>query len=198
MDVTAVILSAEPVTREIPGVLVHSHVSTFDSAEGLLAARKAAIERITTPWFFFLDDDDELPFDFQRVLGLCTAVSTPIAYTDEIIRLNADTAYAKEFGPTEIRRRSKPYSQHDHIEDHCLIHHLAVCRTDAARWALTRVPDGHYGFEPLVWFEVAKGGATYIPEVGYIWNRRDKSMSKQPGMLRAMVLATAWAHRNRT
>jgi len=42
MDVTAVILSAAPVTAVVPGVVVVPHVSRFADAAGLLVLRLAA------------------------------------------------------------------------------------------------------------------------------------------------------------
>lgn len=187
MNVSAVVLSSKPVALEIPGVTVVPHVSTFADAAGLLRARLAALQKVKTEWFFFLDDDDELPADYLRVLGRCMAVDTPLAYTDELVRLSD--------GREQVRR-SAPYSQDRHVQDFCLIHHLAVCKTEAARRAARKIPRGTYGVEPLLFFQVAKEGATYIDEVGYIWNK-GSGLNRHPSLLIGLVQSATWAHRNR-
>jgi len=190
-DVTAVILSAslQRARRSIDGVRVLTHVGRFGDAAGLLDARLAALQRVDTEWFFFLDDDDELPPDYLRVLDLCKTAGTPIAYTDEKI--------AHESGGF-IVRKSSDYSADKFIANRMLIHHLAVCRTEAALRASSVIPRGTYAVENLLFFEVAKGGATYIPEVGYIWHRRNTGLSRHPSILIGMIQSATWAHRNRT
>ena len=188
MSVSAVILSKRPVSRLIPGVTVVPFVSEFSCARGLLQARLESIKRVQTDSFFFLDDDDELPADYLRVLELCEAVDTPLAYTDELITGQRLTPFV---------RRSAPYSEDAFIEDPTLIHHLAVCKTDAALRASAVVPRGLFMFENLLWFQVAKEGATYVPEVGYIWNRSATGLSRDPSILTSLVQSSTWAYRHR-
>lgn len=179
MDISAVVLSAKPVSTTLPGVSVVGHVSTFADAAGLLDARLAALEKVRTEWFFFLDDDDELPPDYLRVLERCVGAGTPLAYTDESIN--------------GVRRRSAPYSQGAHLRDALLVHHLAVCRTDAARRAARLIPRGTFAVEPLLYWQVAKEGATYIDEVGYLWHRRAAGLSRHPTLTRGLVRSMLWA-----
>lgn len=188
-DVSAVILSKAPVERVVPGCAVVPFISTFSEARGLLDSRIASLERIDTEWFFWLDDDDELPEDFPRVLAKCLKVKTPLAYTDELVT-NADgTAY---------RRCGQKYSQDAHIDNMTLIHHLAVCKTEVARDAAKRIPRGLYAVENLLFFEVAKQGVTYINEIGYVWHRRKTGLNADPSLLIGLVQSATWAHRNRS
>lgn len=178
MGVTAVVLSAQPVTLQVPGVTVLGHVGAFGSAAGLLAARFAAIERVRTSHFFFLDDDDELPEDFGRVLDQCLRRRAAVAYTNELVVRPDGSACV---------RRSAPYRREDWRRSLTVIHRLAVCRTAAALRAMARVPRGRYGFEPLLYPEIAKEGAAWVDEVGYIWRQRAGSLSHNPDVMLGMA-----------
>lgn len=193
MDISAVVLSAMPVCVALPGINVVNHVSAFTDAAGLLDARLAALGKVRTEWFFFLDDDDALPPDYLRVLDLCVGVGAPLAYTDELIRM---PAYFDGHVP-EFRRKSGPYSQEAHLQDALLVHHLAVCNTDAAQRAARIIPRGTYAVEPLLYWQVAKEGAAYVDEVGYIWQRRKTGLSRHPTLTRGLVRAMLWAQEHR-
>lgn len=186
MDVSAVVLSAKPVQLLLPGVEVVGHVSRFDDPAGLLDARIASLEKIKTEWFFFLDDDDHLPDDYLRVLDLCIRAGTPLAYTNELI-VDQNRQYV---------RRSGHYSQSAHLMNRTYVHHLAVCRTAAALDAAKFIPRGNYGVEPLLYFQIAKQGATWIDEIGYVWCASGNGLSMHSDMLTAMTSSTIWAGRN--
>jgi len=188
MDVTAVILSSKPVTTTIPGVAVVSHVSTFSDAAGLLNARIAALDKVLTERFFFLDDDDVLPDNYLDVLERCIDTGAAVAYTNELIRLEDGT---------ERVRKSGPYSQSAHFSDFMLIHHLAVCRTDAARRAAAVIPRGTYGAESLLFFQAAKEGAQWVDEIGYVWVPKKTGLSNHPSLLIGHIQSATWASRNR-
>ena len=183
MNISAVILSASPIEKQIEGVEVLAHVSRFSDAEGLLEARAAAVRKVKTPWFFFLDDDDELPADYLRVLRRCMDAGVPLAYTHELVR---------EEGKPDVVRRSEPYSQALHQRTPLLVHHLAVWRTADATAALERLPRGTYAIEPLLGWELAKGGTALIDEVGYIWNRSKTGLSRHPSLQRGLVRSLLW------
>lgn len=187
--ISAVILSKKPVRTKIDGVRVVNHVSTFNDARGLLNARLQALKKVSTEWFFYLDDDDELPTDYARVLERCTSVDTPLAYTDEKIT-SADGSFKV--------RKSSEYSEDKFVSDFMLIHHLAVCKTGSALNAAKVIPVGDYTVENLLFFAVAKQGATYIDDVGYIWNRRKEGLSYKPSIVIAQMQSATWAYKNRT
>ena len=188
-EVSAVILSTLPVPaeRQAPGCATLAHVSRFDSASGLLDARLAAIERVRTPWFFFWDDDDDLPADFASVLQDCLQAGSQqaLVYTDEIIRTPAG----------ERLRRSAPYSQQAHLQDMMLVHHLALCRTQAAQEAARLLPRGVYGVEPMLYWQMAKHGAVYVPRTGYIWNA-EGGMHLRADVRIGMVQSMHWCGEN--
>ena len=186
MDVTAVVLSAKPVSLVLPGLTVLAHVSTFDTPAGLLKARYDAIRRVETKHFFFLDDDDALPEDHLAVIQKCVDANAAVAYTNEVIHTQG----------AKVLCRSEPYDAERHIQMNVLIHHLALCETSAARAVLEEVPEGNFGFEPLFYFQLAKRGAAWVDEVGYIWQRALTGLSRDPRMHEAMLRSSIWAHRS--
>lgn len=185
MGITAIVLSAKPVALEIPGVTVLGHVGIIRNAAELYAARLAAVRRVRTPWFFCLDDDDVLPECYPDLLARCIASDAPLAYTNELLCL-ADGR--------EVVRRSAPYERSLWAQNFTLIHHLAVCRTGAALDAMARIPaSGTWGFEPMLYAEVARGGAQWFDEVGYVWHQRASGgLSRHPSVAYAMVRAAQW------
>lgn len=183
MSITAVILSGRPLVRRIEGVETLVHVSRFADAAGLLDQRMAALQKVKTEWFFYLDDDDTLPPNYRDILTRCVAVDTPLAYTNEQVN---DTLWTKA-----------PYTQEAHLKNPLLVHHLAVCRTEAAQKAARVIPRGTFAVEPLLFFQVAKQGATWINETGYLWNRKPTGLSWHPTLTRGLVRALLWAQANR-
>lgn len=189
-NVTAVIMSREPHRRDVPGCKVLNFNRAFRDIVGFKEAWMAALRCVTTEWFFFLDVDDQVPKDFQRVLDLCLAQETPIVYTDEL-RIND--------ARVSVRMEKAPYSEEALIQNVMLMHHLVLCRTELAQAALVKVPPGLFLPEPIVYFEVAKqGGATYIPEIGYHWHRGAGGLSTRPESIVAQVRTHQWIINNRT
>ena len=168
MDVSAVILSSKPVNRVIPGITVVPHVSVFSDIAALLAARLKAIEKVQTPHFFFLDDDDDLPENYLDVLQHSLDAKAAVAYTNEVVR---------ESG-CELVARSAPYNQALHLQNPMLIHHLALCDTQAAKSIIARIPQGVFAFEPIFYFELAAQGAAHVDRVGYVWNKSASGLSQ--------------------
>lgn len=175
-DITAVILSKSPVRRSVAGVKTLVHASIFKNAAGLLAARKAAIKRVQTEWFFFLDDDDALPDGYAELLARCVDTDAALSYTRERV--------FDEVAGTEYVSGNGPWTRERHVMAPQLIHHLAVCRTRAAIAACAATPDGMYAFENLVYFRMAcDGGANFIDEVGYVWHRGAHGLSRHPTLI---------------
>lgn len=183
MEISAVTLTAKPWPRPILGIRQQYQVGMISSPAQLLEARLRAISRVTTPWFFFLDDTDDLPDNYMQVLQACMDAGTPVAYTNELI--NGEL------------RRSAPYSQEAHFANPMLVHHLVVCRTEAALRAASVIPRGDYAIENLLYFQMAKEGASWIDEVGYHWNRVPTGLSHRPDFCRSLVTSTLWAQSNR-
>lgn len=184
MHATAVVLSAKPVTLEIPGVTVLGHVGTIRDATELYAARLAAVRKVKTPWFFCLDDDDGLPAEYLDLLARCMASPAAVVYTNEMLHM-ADG--------TQVERKSAPYDRSAWQRSVTLIHHLAVCRTDAAMRAMERIPaSGSWGFEPMLFAEVAREGAQWFDEIGYHWHQREGGLSRHPSVAYAMIRSGQW------
>lgn len=134
----------------------------FASAADVQAAWFDAIERVDADWFFMVDDDDELPDDYLDVIDRCRASGLPIAYTDELV--------VDDHAST--RRTPGAYSRHAHASDPSMLHHLVLCRTADARAAVSRLPRGHYWPELMLFWELARHDAAYVPAIGYVWNKR--------------------------
>ncbi len=184
MNVTAVVLTAGGYRRKWPGLQIVVQQQTITNAAEQLAARFGAIRQVRTERFFFLDDDDDLPVDYLDVLSECEKHDAPLVYTDEIVmtRMNAPVGSVLAKGS---------YSRERHYRNPTLLHHLVLCDTAASLVAIERLPSGHYWPEFLLYWELARGGAPYVPRVGYIWNKREEGMhlwsSTIRGQMRAML-----------
>lgn len=70
---TAIVLSAAPVSLVLPGVTVLASVQRITTVAQLYDLRLSVLSRVTTPFCFYLDDDDEMPADYLDVLNECAA-----------------------------------------------------------------------------------------------------------------------------
>lgn len=185
MNVTALTVARQYVHMGIPGVQHRClHGRRFSSAFDVQAAWLDAIELVDTPHFFFIDDDDALPEDHLDVLEACLATGAGIAYTDELAgdRLRAPGSY----------------SQAAHLDDATLLHHLVLCETALAKEVARGLPRGHYWPEMMLFWEMAKrGGAAYVPRVGYHWNVRETGLHTEWFTVLGMANSQAWCWRNR-
>ena len=164
--ITALTVAREPVDMQYPG-LVHKCLAgrKFTRAIHVQQAWFDAIRLVTTPYFFFIDDDDYLPSNYKEVLDKCVYANTAIVYTDEYV--------ANEYRSRDV------YSQRLHLANPTLVHHLVLCKTDIAIKAIDKLPIGHFWPEMMLYWEMAKlGGASYIPEIGYHWNRGTEGLHK--------------------
>lgn len=190
MSVTAVVLSREPITPAglgIPaGIEFLNHCETFDTTAGIHAARRAAVARVQTERFFFLDSDDDLPADAAETIEQCVAAGVGLAFTDEVEHRDG---VAKRYEPTQ------PYTLRQHALRPLLVHHLAVVRTDVAREALQAIPPGELWIEQALYFEAARlAGAAHVPRVGYNWRPTD-GLHRAVGLVAAMCRSSAWCYR---
>jgi hypothetical protein len=150
----------------------------------LQAARFDAVAKVTTQFFFFLDDDDDLPDDYLVVLDRCMRAEAVIAYTDELVR-HPDGR--------EERSSKSSYSPAAHMSEPQLVHHLVLCRTREAQAASKRLPRGHFCPHFMLYWELAKGGAAHVPEIGYVWNRNAQGMHLWPSTSMSQMRALLWA-----
>jgi hypothetical protein len=187
-QLTAVVLSPEPVELALPGVTVLNHVSKFDDHWGMNKARRMALRSVQTDYWFFMDSDDCLPADYLSVLAECVAQDTAVAYTDELVCPEGKEAFV---------RRPGEYTQAKHAASITLLHHLVLCRTADTEKVVKELPiDTLALFEFMLYFRLAARSAGYVPRVGYQWNR-GKGFHTKPDALQAVVLAAAWCNRNK-
>lgn len=184
---TAIVLSARPVTLDIPGVTVLPWVSTLRTPAELHSARLDALAQVKTPWCFYLDDDDELPADHLDVLtaarDLALDRDVALVYTDEQVN----------DGIRSHVRTCMEYDRDRHAGLPMLMHHLVLMRTDSATALAARLPRGDYWTEHMLYFALAReGGAKHLPRVGYVWNRSQAGFSRMPQMMRAGVRSLMW------
>lgn len=186
MNISAIVLTAGNYLRSWPGLQIVVQSQIITNAAEQLAARFSAIARVRTERFFFLDDDDDLPDDYLQVLAECAEHRAPIVYTDELVL----TAMNAPVGSVLARGQ---YSRERHYKNPTLLHHLVLCDTRAALQAIERLPSGHYWPEFLLYWELARGGAPYVPRVGYVWNKQERGMHLWPstigGQMRAILHA---------
>lgn len=157
------------------------------SAAEQQAAWFRSIEPVRTPWFFWLDDDDDVPDDIGDVLAQCQNTEFDVAYTDEL-RVGSDGTHSV--------RRGAPYSREAHLRDPMMLHHLVLMRTNVAREVLPGLPRGHYWPEMMLTWALAARGAHYVPRIGYVWRRSAEGMSQQWWATHGMVRSQLWAKVN--
>jgi len=182
--ITALTVARKVVTMDYTD-LIHVCLSgrNFSRAKHVQLAWFDAIKLVKTPYFFFIDDDDHLPSNYISVLQKCKDANTAIAYTDEYV---AD----------EYRARDK-YSQANHLANPTLAHHLVLCNTSIANEAIRNLPLGEFWPEMMLYWEMAKlGGASYIPEIGYHWNRGPTGLHKQWFTVLGMHNTIQWCKQN--
>lgn len=184
--ITALVLSAFPYSREFPGLAVLPIQGIIRDGKEHYAARMNAISAVQTEHFFFLDDDDNLPENYLEVLAKCIAEDKPIVYTDEAV-LREGMAV-----PSVLSKGM--YSQKAHLNNPLLIHHLALYQTRTAKAIANNRPIGNYYPEFILAWEAAKHGVSYVPEVGYIWNKKDESgLHLNSSIVRSVGHAVNWA-----
>lgn len=175
-EVTAVTVAREFVSTPLLVERVQVNGREFRSAADVQRAWFDAVALVDTPWFFFVDDTDELPDDLEDLLAACG--DAPLSYTDEWVNGQV--------------RRGRPYSRDAHLLDPLLVHHLAVVNTALAREAIAQAPIGHYWPEMLIFWQVARHGAQYLPRVGYHWHRRPSGLHAAPWTGPAIVRSALW------
>ena len=190
--ITAIILSAKPVALEIPGVQVLASVQAITSVRQLYDVRLEVLGRVTTPFCFYLDDDEELPDDYLSVLAECEAKmrarGVPMAYTEEILR---------EPGKSDVRRSWYEYDNDRHAVGPMALHHLVVMETVPAQEVARGLPRGNFWTEHMLYWALGRQGGVGIWRVGYIWNRNPKGFSRDPRTLTAQVLTGRWIAQQR-
>lgn len=184
-SVTAIILSRDPVSAKFKSqvpkdVVPLNFISDIKSFQSYQRSWFMAIQEVQTEWFFFLDHDDRLPPGFSEILDRLIQTTGPaaIGYTNEMLINDAGVA-------TELKK--EPYSPEAHIKNPTLCHHLVLGRTAIAQQVIQECPRGHFMPEMMVYFQMAKKGAIWLDEVGYLWHRSQSGMSYWPSALAAQV-----------
>ncbi|WP_440111789.1 hypothetical protein [Acidovorax sp. BL-A-41-H1] len=184
---TAIVLSAQPVTLELPGVVVLARVGVLNGPADLHRERLAAIDAVQTPYCFFLDDDDLLPDDYLEVLAECERAmlhrGAALAYTDEICR---------EPGRADVRRSWYEYDRDRHRTAPLGLHHLVLMNTGKAKTVARDLPRGNFWTEHMLYWAMAEDGAAYVPRVGYVWQRGAHGFSRNPRLVTAQLMTRRW------
>ena len=179
MQVTAITLSAKPLP-EVQGRLVQ--VQTITSATEYCEAWLSAIQKVQTPYFYFLDDTDSIPD--EAIIDECIAEDVAVAYTDET--------------RDGIRIEVGEYDQTKHITNPMMMHHLVVCRTADAKAVAPTLPRGQFWPEMPMYFELAKRSVAYIPKLGYHWHKSDGGLSSKADFSIAQMRSAIWCARRKT
>lgn len=189
-NITAIINTASKTGREIEGWNVLEWEATFSSLEDLHLNRLMALSGVVTEYCAFVDDDDQLPDDsadqVQRLIQQMQAENAAIGYTDSRVAS----------GDRSWREVPGPYRAVKHYTSVNFLHHLVVMRTeDALRLAAT-LPLGLYWTEYLLYAPLCRSGVTYLPEVGYIWNKGKTGMHTHADITKAQKNSLNWYLKN--
>lgn len=185
--ITAVILTPLKINFSEPDWTALQHISTFSGLEGLHQARIDSFEKVKTPYCMWVDDDDELPVGslelFHRLIALMQARNYAIGYTDSIVRIN---------GKPDRRDAPGPHKPVKHYTSANYLHKAVVMRTADALSQARALPKGLYWTECMIYSALARGGAAYIPEVGYVWNKKEAGMHRHEQIDTAQYAAMHW------
>lgn len=179
---TAIVLSADPVTLDLPGVAVLARVQKLHGTADMHAIRLDALQSVQTPYCFYLDSDDELPADYLSVLEECAAHGKALAYTDELVVTKGVTTVHK----------AEPYDRDAYLRKPMMIHGLAVMETRAVKEIEPTLPRGIFWTQLMLFSELAKRGAAYVARIGYIWHRGDGFNTRAEATL-SQVRSLEWA-----
>lgn len=184
VNITALTVARERVDMGIDGVVNRCLPGrVFTRAADVQRAWFDAVDLVDTSHFFYIDDDDALPPNYLDVLARCMAADAGIVYTDELIGGE--------------RRARGPYSQSAHLKNPTLVHHLVLCETALAREVIRKLPRGHYWPEMMLFWEMAKrGGAVHLPEIGYVWNKREQGLHTAWFTVLGMSNSVSWCAQN--
>lgn len=150
---TAVVLSAKPITRGVKNAVELNYVSTIRTPTELHAARLTALGDVSTANWFYLDDTDPLPVGLSETKG--------VLYGDFITQ-RPDQVYPDVF-------KAEPWTAAGHKANIGLIH-KAVVNTEVSSKVVPYLPRGEYWTEFLLYYFVAAlGGATYDPKLRMPW-----------------------------
>lgn len=180
--VTAITLSAKPAACTYVGLSYLNPVQTIKSCSDYRDAFYGAITQVKTPYFFFLDDDDNVPDDYLSVLEDGLAKNAAVVYTDEVRRFKGE----------EVIYRPGEYAADKHLANPAMLHHLVLCQTSSAKNALNHMPKGQYWPEMPLYFDLAQDSAAYIPRIGYHWHRSDAGLSSTADIAIGQMRSRIW------
>lgn len=170
--VTAVVLSPVAGKYEFDGWETLNWVSKFNTPTGLHKARLDSLMHVKTPYYAFVDSDDSLPINtksqINRLIDLMEINDHAIGYTDcEIISYSGKSHHDIK-GEQAYILNNKTRLEY--------IHHLVVARTEDAVKQAKLLPLGNYLTESILYAPLCQGGASYLPEIGYTWNKINKGL----------------------
>jgi hypothetical protein len=187
--ITAVVLSQQPYESKYDAVTTLNHVepTPFRNHYDINRARRLALQKVTTPYWFFLDSDDSLPDDYESVLQECLNRNKAVVYTQELRKLADGTEHVNQPGE---------FDQDRFVRNVMMMHHLVLCNTVYTREALTVIPNERQMMEPCLYFQLAKISVAHVPRIGYVWNRGN-GMHTKSDALEFQARAAIWCSRNR-
>ena len=191
---TLVMLSPVEISIKYTDVDVVLHISKFDNLVDLHKERLLAIRKVKTPYFMFLDSDDDLSDNYLDIFK---------RLIDKMIKEN------KILGYTNYRRiytNTTNTNQRPIIKDFIIgnfnvngfrnnlhyLHHSVVLNTAATLKLLDIAPYGLYNTPYLLFHAMSRNGAVYIPEICYIYNQYETGMHTNKSNLEAYANTIRW------
>lgn len=187
--VSAVVVSQTPYDgRWLRGIELVNQIESipFRNHADMNRARRAALKKVETDYWFFLDADDELPLNYEKVIRDCIDKEVAVAYTDELIIADG----------RETRRRPGSFDPAKYVKNVLMMHHAVVCDTGLTRRVTPMLPDGRELFESCLYFQLAKISWSFVDAIGYHWHKKRTGMHCGHDALEYVVRAAAWCARN--
>lgn len=178
MKITCITLSSKAMQRDIfSNMVYYNHVREFSDVVSLHNERLESIRSVKTPYFFYCDYDDPIPY-------IDIELNKAIIYGDNIY---------KQFDVERIIK-AKEWSINIHLSSPYLIH-KAICNTELSNDLIDVLPRGEYWTELLLYFSLAKiGGYEYNNKLKIIWNKNPYGMHSN--VRQAVMNSTLWLLNN--
>lgn len=185
-DITYVILSPEEINPEqYEGLTYVNHVKKFDNSGCLHRERLAAIEKVQTPFFTYLDSDDPVP------TGVRAPKEAGILYGTDFVRTHHIDGSIEE-----TVRLPMPFTWLRGINNHLMIH-KAICHTEWSKQISSELPEGVYNTELLLFSILAKWKGYEIDQSFiYTWEQRKTGCHNWPDVIEGIRNSTKWLFSN--
>lgn len=163
------------------------HVSVFTDQEDETYQRIQAINNIETPYFMFVDNDDELldgaSSIISKMISDLDTTKYSIAYCDHVVNdTSADT-------PVKTVVSVGKYDEAKAMTNLGYLHHGVIVRTKDAKRLVNSLPNKGYHLQPVLYTALARTGTVYINGAFYQWNKKSTGLHTDSSIRERMLKA---------